>query len=133
MKKIVYASVIFFSMLDLACKNSTMSQEMPQEESIQPMEFFGISLDSVLSKEQQKLLTKLQRVVVEYVSFVDGKMECRLEKEDFEKLGIPVSYYVKLEKELKINNQWIQQCPDIDWEKSFNVMKEQMKKELEKK
>ena len=50
-----------------------------------------------------------------------------------DKLGIPVSYYVKLEKELKINNQWIQQCPDIDWEKSFNVMKEQMKKELEKK
>ena len=60
-------------------------------------------------------------------------MECRLEKEDFKKLGIPVSYYVKLEKELKISNQWIQQYPDIDWEKSFNVMKEQMKKELEKK
>ena len=35
MKKIVYASVIFFSMLDLACKNSTMSQEMPQEEMAQ--------------------------------------------------------------------------------------------------
>ena len=59
-------------------------------------------------------------------------MECRLEKEDFKKLGIPVSYYVKLEKELKISNQWIQQYPDIDWEKSFNVMKEQMKKEREK-
>ena len=67
-----------------------------------------------------------------YVSFVDGKMECRLEKEDFKKLGIPVSYYVKLEKELKISNQWIQQYPDIDWEKSFNAMKEQMKKEREK-
>ena len=59
-------------------------------------------------------------------------MECRLEKEDFKKLGIPVSYYVKLEKELKISNQWIQLYPDIDWEKSFNAMKEQMKKEREK-
>ena len=133
-KNICIFVVVCIVALCSACKDNATFQKETKKQNVQQVDFFRVSPDSInmLTEEQQVLLRKLQSVIVDYIVFVDEKMELRLDEEDFEKLGIPVSYYQKIKQELDVNNQWFQQYPDVNWEESFNLLKEQLKRDLEK-
>lgn len=69
------------------------------------------SRDSALwcgwSAEQRQAYAKMGRVILAHVKPVDGSMQFDLTKEEFDRMGLPDTMYMRLITDLKGVNQWM--------------------------
>lgn len=64
--------------------------------------------DSVLTTEQVALKRKIGEVIVDFVVVKNNKFVLTLNKKEFVKRGIPLEYYRLLKRNIKENNDFIQ-------------------------
>lgn len=72
-------------------------------------DYVQLTPDSLRSPEQNELIDKLSRILVENIAAKNDKMIFLLSEEEFVAKGIPVEYYELIQKDLVNNNKFFKE------------------------
>ena len=101
-KKSNYYLLLFSVLLLLSCAQKVVYKSPLNEQLVHLMP------DSVLTTEQVALKRKIGEVIVDFVVVKNNKFVLTLNKKEFVKRGIPLEYYRLLKRNIKENNDFIQ-------------------------